>query len=209
MGCKFQFPPLSHNSNDDDAFEQGQALREKHLLCHALSEEKAKFDLALAAGNGVACPGCGIVGRKDGMCTHMTCAGCTTVWCYLCGLSVEDCDKAPRERGEPIFGHNEDWQADPERCPMYIGLIGQVDETWEDLAEEADIAEDEFEERCLDRFHKWRALRKLKELRNELGEENWNQLRETFPTVRNCGYTEQEIESAGDLPLFTRRSNRA
>lgn len=92
---------------------------------------------------------------------------------------------------------------------MYIGLIGQVDETWEDLAEEADIAEDVYEERCLDRFHKWRALRKLKELRDELGEEQWNQLQETFPTVRNCGYTEQEIESAGDLPLFTRRSNRA
>lgn len=70
LECKFAFPALNED-NEEDEFMEGQELRVKHLNCHALRNEKKKFDEALAAGNGVKCPGCGVLGRKDGTCTHM------------------------------------------------------------------------------------------------------------------------------------------
>jgi hypothetical protein len=170
LGCKFKFPPLSKEHDDDDDFYKGQKLRKKHLLCHALREEKAEFDMAMVAGNGMPCPGCKVSGRKGGMeCTHMSCSGCGTDWCYLCGLSVDDCDKAPRTgeaATEPIYGHNEEWEVNPLRCPMYITMIGQVDDDWK-LEEEAMDSDDEYdedvlEEQCLNKFHRWKTLHLLK-----------------------------------------------
>lgn len=139
----------------------------------------------------------------------MTCVSCSTVWCYLCGLSVEECDKAPRTGGEPIYGHNQGWETNSRRCPMYIGMIARVDEDWnleEEVAgEDGSVDMEQVEEKCLDKFHKWRALKQLSALRAELGPEKWNLLRETFPAVRNCGFTDQEIATAGEMPLFNRR----
>lgn len=173
LGCKFKFPPLDEEEDDDDEFSGGQALRETHLLCYELRDEKEAFDKAIVAGNGMPCPGCGVVGRKDGMCTHMICSGCEQEWCYLCGLSVDDCDKAPRTgdaADEPIYGHNEDWETNPLRCPMYINKIAEIDEDWvlsEDTIDsdgeyDDELDEEDFENLCLDKFHKWQALQKLK-----------------------------------------------
>ena len=168
-GCKKKFPPLDEEDDDDDAFAEGQNERVRHLMCHELRAEKAAFDKAMAAGNGMPCPGCGVIGRKDGMCTHMSCSGCSTVWCYLCGLSVDDCDKAVRSGAaaeEPIYGHNENWKDHPTRCPMYISQIAEVDDDWDLVgqAEDEDGSYDEeyLEELCLNKFHKWRALQELK-----------------------------------------------
>lgn len=169
--CKTAFPALdgdeAEDNEDDTAFFLEQARREKHLMCHALRKEKVKFDDAMAKGNGMACPGpnCGIIGRKDGMCTHMTCNSCQTIWCYLCGLSVDQCDKSPRPSGISIYGHNQDWQTNPARCPMYISDLGEVDEEWDLVHEVADNDEEfdqeELELACLEKFHKWLALKQL------------------------------------------------
>lgn len=64
--------------------------------------------------------------------------------------------------------------------------------------------EEETEEACLDRLHKWRALQKLKDLRDQLGEDQWRELCETFASVRHCGYSDAEIDAARDAPLFIR-----
>lgn len=175
VGCKKKFDSLDEDEDDDDAFAQGQEERVQHLMCHDLRAEKAAFDQAIAAGNGMPCPGCGIVGRKDGMCTHMSCPGCGTVWCYLCGLSVEECDKAVRSGAaadEPIYGHNEDWMNHPTRCPMYITMLAGVDDDWnlvgDAVDEDGNFDQDRLEELCLDKFHKWRALRELKVGRSNL-----------------------------------------
>jgi hypothetical protein len=226
------------DEDDEEEFMEAQSAHVFHLKCSALRDEKAAFDEAILSGSGMPCPGCGVIGRKDGMCTHMTCSGCSTVWCYLCGLSVEDCDKAPRygeASREPIYGHNEDWAEKPGRCPMYISMIAEVDDSWnfeEELDDEdADYDEEDLEQLCLNKFHRFRTLQKLhvsvsfvdyrqnrthmknslftnqsipQALRNELGEEKWSDLRRTFASVRNSDFSNEEIAQAGNVPLFTR-----
>ena len=172
VGCKAKLPPLMEESDiedeeDEDTYMEGQSTLVFHLKCSALREEKSAFDNAIAFGGGMPCPGCGVVGRKDGMCTHMSCSGCSTVWCYLCGLSVEDCDKAPRygeASKEPIYGHNEDWEENEKRCPMYISMIANVDEEWDfeqEMEEDEEYDEEDLEELCMNKYHRWLTLQKL------------------------------------------------
>lgn len=172
-GCSSKLPAIMEEEDvedeeDEEEYMQGQAALMFHLQCSALKNEKALFDEAILSGSGQKCPGCGVVGRKDGACTHMTCSGCATVWCYLCGLSVDDCDKAPRfgeGAREPIYGHNTNWQNDPKRCPMYIQNIAEIDDEWdfeEELEDEdADYDEQDLEEMCLNKFHRYCTLQKL------------------------------------------------
>ena len=110
--------------DDDDIEEQMHHLTQ----CRSYWEEKMRFDTALDAGSTMPCPSCGVQGRKDGMCTHMSCAGCGTEWCYVCGLDVEKCDKANGKTS--IYDHNEGFQKNPKRCPMYLNQLQTVDEEW-------------------------------------------------------------------------------
>ena len=59
----------------------------------------------------------------------MHCVACDTDWCYLCGLGVDDpnMDRAPRTgqaAADPLYGHNEDWEINTRRCPMFLSAIG-------------------------------------------------------------------------------------
>mmetsp|Transcript_7861 Transcript_7861/g.7719 ORF Transcript_7861/g.7719 Transcript_7861/m.7719 type:complete len:130 (+) Transcript_7861:358-747(+) len=77
-----------------------------HQLCVELYHLKKKIDLAIEEGEKRRCPQCGLAGRKDQNCTHMTCSVCQTVWCYLCGKKESDCNKNyPRDE---MFSHNLD-----------------------------------------------------------------------------------------------------
>ena len=65
--------------------------------------------MKLFLGSMMHCPTCELAGMKDDACTHMRCPRCSTSWCYVCGLSVTDCDKSRPEVGRPaddIFLHN-------------------------------------------------------------------------------------------------------
>ena len=114
-------------------------------------------------------PVCGLAGRKDEACTHMSCPRCQTSWCYLCGLSVEMCDKKPPLPGRPakdIFLHNADWEVNPARCPMYLTQILEVDPSWLGDWTEGDEVDDE---QCLAYFHRWRTIKLLQEVQEEVG----------------------------------------
>jgi hypothetical protein len=126
------------------------------------------------------CPVCGLRGIKDESCMHMKCPRCETPWCYLCGLSVKDCDKAPARPGMPvddIFLHNADWQTNEKRCPMYLtqvrfvcsaeqmplfpdgfvldAQILDIDPSWMGEYDEDSMGEDEVDDqRCLEYFHR-------------------------------------------------------
>lgn len=67
-------------------------------------------------------------------CTYMTgCTKCATEWCYVCGLSVADWDKAPPRLGNDgndIYLNNRDWESNEKRCPMYLTQILDVDLHW-------------------------------------------------------------------------------
>ena len=66
----------------------------------------------------VFCPNCGLGGRKDLECNHITCV-CGTNYCYVCGKAEHDVDKSSRN----ISGHFEEWETLPERCPMFFNDI--------------------------------------------------------------------------------------
>jgi hypothetical protein len=125
---------------------------------------------------------------------------------------VEKCDKAKGKTS--IYEHNEGFQKNPKRCPMYLNQLQTVDEEWsvENLRgtleenedeEDEEIDEEEVEILCVNKFHRWKTLRLLKELKDDLGPEKWNALKATFHTVRECGFTDDEIDAA-NVPLFVR-----
>ena len=86
----------------------------------------------------------------------MNCPRCATEWCYVCGLSVQNCDKAspdtPDRPVNDIYLHNRGWELNDKRCPMYMTQILEVDtawlgENWEENARDEDFEDDE---KCLD-----------------------------------------------------------
>jgi hypothetical protein len=180
---------------DDYGNDQEIAEMEKHFKCALLADDKHKFDQYLELGQKVPCPNCGLAGMKDDACTHMTCPTCSQLWCYFCGKKVEDCDKA--QNGiNGIFDHNHNWDKNPNRCPMYLTQIVDLDNRWPDSNEEL----------CLVMFHRNRSLRLLREVYHLLGEERINELDQHFNILTTCGFTLDEILRE-DLTLIRNRDN--
>jgi len=203
--CKVDLPLIGEDDDDDGFGEDSkQAEHLRHLRCGALRVEKKLFEEAIQKGSSQTCPSCGVLGRKDGMCTHMSCA-CGTMWCYVCELGEGDCDKAPREDSmllrtpltseARMYSHNEDYKYNSKRCPMFLNILQSVDEAWgnpigEDDENDAEDDQDEevFGEYCVSKLHHWRTLRLLKELKNKLGTPKWTELKDAFESARNCGF---------------------
>ena len=181
-----------------------------HAICKTLRHAKALVEAAIESGSKMECPGCGLAGRKDDACTHMTCPKCTTSWCYVCGLSAKECDKAPPRTEEApvddIFLHNQDWETNEARCPMYLTQILEVDlgwlgENWEQEATNEDFEDDQ---KCLDFFHGFQTIRKLQEVRGSIGPEDFEAVFENFESVKNSGYSLEEIVSTSTEKLIDR-----
>ncbi|CAM9984107.1 unnamed protein product, partial [Heterosigma akashiwo] len=171
----------------DEEQEEDQLEMMKHFQCAELSHLREGFEKARTTGEQSACPQCGLKGRKDDACTHMTCASCSQRWCYFCGLREEDADcdaEALRKGSERIYAHNVNWETNPSRCPMYLVDIHQIDDWWP-----------ENDEACLNLFHKQRAVRSLRKFKDEVGDEQFLKLwhAETMGAVRGCGHTLEEI----------------
>lgn len=171
------------------ATEEEELEMIRHTICDTLAFEKQRFDETIEAGQKLACPKCGLSGMKDESCTHMTCPTCGQIWCYFCGKAVEQCDKA-RGGSDTIFEHNHNWDKNPNRCPMYLTQIQDVDPRWPDN-----------DQQCLDMFHRIRSIRLLRELYKELGKERIDALNDHFHSMDSCGFTLDEILHA-DLTLI-------
>ena len=99
----------------------------------------------------------------------------------FCGLEESACDKSDDTDGlddaaSSIYQHNTDWETDPKRfvvsetakkkradssyfsCPMYLTAIEEVDQSW---------SENEYE--CLEKFHRIRSLKYLRQAYDQLG----------------------------------------
>ena len=158
--CKKECVPCGdedEDEDDDDGINQKQRAMTKHFICaenqQMFGEQRKVFEKAIEASTQFACPKCGLTGMKDGECTHMTCIGCQTVWCYVCGLDTasDECSKANRSDQSPEYAHNVNWHSRPGRCPMYLSEINQVDATYP-----------EEDEAALHVLHRQKALRLLR-----------------------------------------------
>lgn len=138
----------------------------------------------------------------------------------MCGVDVEKADKAPPRAGregqvDDIYLHNQDWERNERRCPMYLTQILEVDlnwlgENWEQNAADEDweVRVDFFkfcwsircrlpffqdDEKCLDYFHRFRTIKLLQAVRKEIGEKEFVSAFVNFDGIRNSGYSIDEI----------------
>ena len=58
----------------------------------------------------------------------MSCLQCQTIWCYVCGLSEDECDKGGKK--ESIYDHYINWKKNPNRCPLWLNLVHKFDDRW-------------------------------------------------------------------------------
>ena len=192
---------VKYVEDHEDMDEETQQAIENHLIiCANRREPKSVIDEALESGSTMPCPECKLQGRKDDSCTHMSCPRCDTSWCYVCGLSLQDCDKADPGEGRPtdnIYLHNRNWRSNANRCPMYLTEIPDVDSRWGNPANVDDQA-------CLDYFHRIRTIKKLQEAREQLGHEAFAQLYAEFPSISNSGYPYDEVVETDVSTLIER-----
>ncbi|CAI2373116.1 unnamed protein product [Moneuplotes crassus] len=106
----------------------GDCESESHEKCYRLKKIKKDWDQTTYEGSQRFCPDCKYGGIKDNACTHMSCPQCKSEWCYVCGKSSNICDKSDPEGS--LYSHNEEWESNDKRCPMYLSLIGGVDQRW-------------------------------------------------------------------------------
>jgi hypothetical protein len=195
--CQVCHKELPCQAEDEEAGmdpHRAELLNPHVIGCASLRDAKEAVDQALDLGSKMQCPGCGLAGRKDDACTHMACPRCHTSWCYVCGLSVERCDKEPPRPGRPaddIFLHNVDWEGNEQRCPMYLTQILEVDPDW--LGEGWEGGDDVDDDTCLAHFHRHRTLKLLQEVRAGVGAETFEQVWLHFDSVRNAGFDIDDV----------------
>jgi hypothetical protein len=181
--CRKSCPSFADGYEDEEESEESLAALEKHFLCAELKEPKLILEHAVEQGLKIPCPSCHVSGMKDTNCTHMTCSNCAQVWCYFCGRKESDCDK--EVPAENIYSHNADWEDKlGTRCPMYLSELSES-HSWP-------VDEDA----CLELFHTLRARCFLKRAVRALGPTLCDRLDAHFSSIRSCGFSMEEIESA-------------
>jgi hypothetical protein len=138
------------------------------------------------------CPDWGEGGIKDERCTHMTWSNCKTVWCYFCGKSEKEADKA--DPNGNIYSHNTDWDTNPKRCPMYLYQIYKVDNRYVPTNDEPNK----------ELFHKLLVYKNIRTFINKHGMDMFEKLAEIYPSVREHGYDLKEAMTI-DLTLLIRK----
>ncbi|CAF2501590.1 unnamed protein product [Rotaria sp. Silwood2] len=167
---------ICYNAVQDDIGELTHRTRcVEYRYCKALIEE------AIETGSLRQCPHCKLTGIKDSNCTHMTCGRCHGKWCYFCGTKEEECDVDDDEYPD-LSKHNDGWESNANRCPMYISKVYEVDERWP-------TDEDD----CLEFFHRCVTLRNLYDVLESIGEDSLRRLNDEFDIIDRCGYSIDEI----------------
>lgn len=159
-----------------------------HLNCAKVGPLKKLVEKAIEDGSVQVCPTCKLRGQKDENCTHIQCVNCQTMWCYVCGKSESEVEKGD---GENIFGHNENWDIDTKRCPMYLHQIYEVDESWPE-GEDID---------SLAHFHRLKSLKLLSQLYRD-HKDDMELLIKVFPQCLG-GFSLEDIKNTDpDMPMY-------
>ena len=114
----------------------------------------------------------------------------------MCGVDVEKADKAPPRAGregqvDDIYLHNQDWERNERRCPMYLTQILEVDLNWLGENWEQNAADEDWEVR-VDFFKFWSIRCRLP----------------FFRTTRSASTTSTAFGRSSSSRLFGRRSAR-
>lgn len=72
---------------------------------------------------------------------------------------------------------------------------------WEERATDEDFEDDE---KCLDYFHRFQTIKKLQEVREEIGYEDFQAVFEHFDSIKNSGYTLEEVIATDTGTLIDR-----
>ncbi len=104
----------------------------------------------------------------------------------MCGLDEAACDK--EDPDGTIYSHNEDWDLNPLRCPMFLIEVNKVDERW---------TEDDDE--CVAFASRLRTLGYLREAFHRLGPAVFEQLRQKYSSIMNCGFCGRNFTRRFDL----------
>jgi hypothetical protein len=163
-----------------------------HYKCFEYKPLKEKWEKVIEEGSKRCCPCCGVGGVKNDACTHMTWGNCKAVWCYFWGISDKEVDKADPKKN--IYSHNDAWQTNPKRCPMYLYQIYEVDNRY---VKTSDQPNKEF-------FHKLLMYTKIRAFLNEHGMDKFEKMAEIYPSVREHGYDLKEAMTI-DLTLLKRK----
>jgi hypothetical protein len=171
---------------------------EIHSACKRLGRVKALIEDALELGSKQPCPGCGLSGRKDEACNHMTCPKCGEEWCYVCGKDAtkfeNDGMEDEDEYGDDIFGsHFEEWKTNDSCCPSSFSEICGIDCRWPTE-----------ENTCLEYFHRFQSIKQLQEVQASVGSEEFILAFETFDSIKNAGYTLKEVVDTDTSVLIAR-----
>jgi len=95
-----------------------------HTACAELATIHQKTLEAIGKAQGRQCPSCGVLGRKDDRCTHMSCV-CGIKWCYICCTDITHLTE--------LADHNRS----SKKCAMYMEEYSEVDEDWPAQSNEA------------------------------------------------------------------------
>lgn len=150
--------------------------------CADLQSYRQMIEDAIDTGSKQSCPDCDLAGLKDNGCTHMNCDRCGTTWCYLCGMSEDDCVVDDGDE-QSLRAHNRDWNEHRGRCPMLLISIQELDEQWPDNDED-----------CLEYFHRYKTLSQLYTVMKTVGEDKLEGLNREFSLIDVTGYTIDEIK---------------
>ena len=162
-----------------------------HKICLELLLIKNEFDTIIEYSSGNPCPECGIIGRKDPSCNHITCSNCKTEWCYFCREKIDNLDMADRNN---IFSHFDDWETNNKRCPMSLGQINTVDKEWP-IDDEA----------AVDMYHRKLLMGQLNKFVKKIGLLQWEKFKRAYAPAGYCGVTDKEIMRAKGQ-MFTRKN---
>ncbi|CAI2365630.1 unnamed protein product [Moneuplotes crassus] len=191
--CKKEFKVPEDFEVDEEEYEEMKA--EGGMIAHQKCLEykfmKEEWEKAMEMATKRHCPGCKIGGRKDEACTHMICDSCGTNWCYVCGKKEDDLDKLDPNEG--IHSHNEDWDTNPKRCPMFLMQIGDLDQRWDPDDDDANV---EF-------LHKLLTYQAIRDFFKKYTTEEFEKLCEVFSSVKNHGYNLKEAKTM-DITLIKR-----
>ena len=143
------------------------------------------LDRAVKSGSLRRCPRCQLTGNKDENCAHMVCERCRYPWCYFCGRREDEGED------QSLSAHNEEWESNVNRSPMYLGNIYTIDSRWPRTDRES-----------LQFFHRCRTRCELYELQNNLDAKMFYELTDTLNIIDATGFTIADIEDKGNRILI-------